>query len=756
MREKNVLLLGLSKANEHAIASGKRTPYRAETGGELIYGRQQNVGTAKLLCRRLKSDGKRLDKILYIASEATKKVLEIPGNDKNSIDLFKDEIMEAYPDFIGAETFEQIDITDTPSNTEVSRRAVLAATRIEDMESDGSKVNVFIDSNGAQRYLTVVLIAISRLLRHRSINIGSIFSIDYDQKKNEANPNIIQDNMDQYEIMDLVAGIEEYINYGRISTLKRYFLDDEKNGLKEDWEKEVIRCMEQVSDNFQLCRFNGVIGQIKRLNRAIRKYDEKPEKGDSGKSKQLGYVIEDIKKQYNKLLDVGAKGEDPEDIITMISWCIENDYIQQALTFYCERMPQFLIEKKYIYLDGKAADAFKLFSGNLQYEEHYRIFTYFLKRYYEFKKGGLSIYYFAWLREIVDKQVYERNKIFFYTPLKQEIKEQSISCFSKIIKKFNNAIKNGMNQFAAVKITNQDDVLPKALSMELKNYQSNTETRRFNLLEFVEETISTVPSNGKKAIKMTYFGPKCLYVREYVLKQIMEKAGLDHCYELYRDTYVKPMPDWDSDWSAERRLEASTRNRIIGFCDFLNQLICHNGALKEFVDDPENALYPGDSRNWEGFGDMNNGVLCRDLFSFFDRVERRSKAKKTFWSLCFEYPLDADGPDNKIKRDNWFVQVLDKTIYNGEFVNKFLKVYYSDRDYQDQDNIAQWINGVDVKTDLDREDWMDYLTQVLKRYSKLKNQRNLSNHASDGEKESPMTVVEIKREIIEGIKQLKP
>ena len=134
--------------------------------------------------------------------------------------------------------------------------------------------------------------------------------------------------------IDLVAGINEYINYGRIKTLSLFF-----NDCRDTRITAILASMSEFAYNLQLCRTDKVFEERDKLKIKLQDYISHTNNTEIEDTYEIlfSYVVQDILEGYRNLLE----GDLPE----IIQWCVEKEYIQQALTFYAERIPIYFWEQ---------------------------------------------------------------------------------------------------------------------------------------------------------------------------------------------------------------------------------------------------------------------------------------------------------------------------------------------------------------------------------------------------------------------------
>lgn len=343
---KNVLLLCMSPLS--STAQINKYTYESKKGTQFIEGVMTNEAPTKAVIGLLeeKGDSNRLDKVVMICSDAVKKTITLKEGENDlknlkQVDIRKcmeDSHIEFYKKLINSYAeeinssyinnpikYETVGIADFTEDDEVSKSVIEAASKVSEV---GEQVNLFIDFNGGQRYVAFMILAIANLMKIRQVSIDQIMTMNFDNKVDGIVP--IQNMESVFASFDLIAGINEYINYGRIKTLRSYF---KPSGNKEI--NAILAEMEKFTNNLQLCRTGYIMKYRKKLLKSLKDYsDKKREKEDLDTYEQLfTYVVNDILKGYEGLLE----GELPN----IIKWCVDNDFIQQALTFTAEEMPGY-------------------------------------------------------------------------------------------------------------------------------------------------------------------------------------------------------------------------------------------------------------------------------------------------------------------------------------------------------------------------------------------------------------------------------
>lgn len=403
---KNVMLLCMSPLK---WMFGKST-YSYQLQDETIAyvcGRMTNEAPVKSLIKKLKKDhNQRLDRIVMICSE--KVLSEIIRDDEPLRNDSQKQLYQILHDYILSEgkcmfnithkdyfewiiknyaatvddcykekeiDFNVTHISDFSDETDVIKAVTESASQVM---KDYKDINLYIDFNGGPRNVAVLIMGLSNLMKLRNVTVKEITYMDFDNK--ERNNNIVSvENMNAlFRVVDLVSGVNEYVSYGRIRILKEYFksCDDQRIHI-------ILRVLEDFSNNMQLCLTDYIMANKEQVKNALKSYQANTGASSSYEI-MFSFVAEDILRGCRNLLE----GSLPE----MILWCIEKEFLQQALQLYIELVPAYLWDNKifcptvteeqeYIcwridqeYCSDKTADTYRNFSRHMDdkyYWMHY-------------------------------------------------------------------------------------------------------------------------------------------------------------------------------------------------------------------------------------------------------------------------------------------------------------------------------------------------------------------------------------------------
>ena len=165
--------------------------------------------------------------------------------------------------------------------------------------------------------------------------------------------------------------------------------------------------MENFAESIKLCCYGQFIDAIKKLHDAINDFKTVSE---DFQDILMARLIGKIREKYQNLID--TRGEDD---LKIIRWCVEHGYLQQALTLYTERVPEYLC-KNFITPNKEITDDL-----NKKLEGDNRNYGFYLLNNYLDDNADLKI-----VRADLVKNVESLNEKYFQT-LKEIINAKNFS-----------------------------------------------------------------------------------------------------------------------------------------------------------------------------------------------------------------------------------------------------------------------------------------------------------------------------------------
>lgn len=302
---------------------------------------QTNESAVRFLQAKLAKQGESIDKLYIIASKGVKKEADFFYNGKemrvSHLELFKKRLEDTIG--IQGEKFEYIDYDeDEPVDTNMESLLDLAdELRKSNGYQDAAKVH--FDLTGGLRTATQMMTSLLYLLKHSKVNIGHVLYSDYSK-------NTVDDMSELFDINTLVAGIEEFTNYGSTRSLHDYFKGHGADGdAMSDSCRELLDAMNEFSMAVGLCIPYKMVKAVKLLQEKIALFQQSTI--TSVKESTFKYMINTIETEYKALLqDVDNDGKLK---LAIIHWCVEKDLLQQALTLSTEWLPSILFDENIYY-----------------------------------------------------------------------------------------------------------------------------------------------------------------------------------------------------------------------------------------------------------------------------------------------------------------------------------------------------------------------------------------------------------------------
>lgn len=221
--------------------------------------------------------------------------------------------------------------------------------------------DIYIDIHGGPRATQQLLINLLSILGEEGITINpdNIFTVD---GKDEP----ISRAGESFRINDFVSGIHEFVHYGRMQSLNRFYVNSrepisEKGG-------RLIEVMKDVSSAIQLCDMAWFEDLLPDLADALTEF------GGSGEEKRyLGSFLDLIVRGYAPLIawdETDQRYKPCNDALTEIEWCRDKGLYQQMLTICESSVPKYLVDHNVI-----EYDAYVEYIGN-KYKSYYELYNY--------------------------------------------------------------------------------------------------------------------------------------------------------------------------------------------------------------------------------------------------------------------------------------------------------------------------------------------------------------------------------------------
>lgn len=352
--EKNILLLFLSdvktkKVDDKVIIS--------EVDYENIAGDKTQITNESAL-RYLLQDFP-VDKIFIFASKKVReKILNIDGTPKTHLQFSLERLKKFLPD---DECFFVFDYDEDGSGEENLKSVAKMAGVIQKFVGSDENVTLHLDLTGGMRHINMMMLELTRLLEYSGLKIDKILYSNY---KGAETPGTVEEVQNIYDLFQLMAGVEEFVNFGSVNALDIYYRNKRDN-LSEPL-KRLLAAMKDFADAIKLCHYGQFSAAIINLHDAVKDFAPTDDVEDMLMEK----FIARIRKDYADLIFPRRK-----DDLRVIRWCLDNDYLQQALILYTERIPEYLGEHGVIVLSAEQMKNLKRLADKDRLQPFFYLFS---------------------------------------------------------------------------------------------------------------------------------------------------------------------------------------------------------------------------------------------------------------------------------------------------------------------------------------------------------------------------------------------
>lgn len=214
-----------------------------------------------------------------------------------------------------------------------------------------SKIKLYIDTTGGFRNAAMLFLIVGRIMSYLGIEVVNIFYTSWNKGKCT-----VHEIKDIYDLLDLIAGFEEFLMFGSAKKLNDHYKLDSFVRTKGDQDlnqksiNDLIKAMNRFSDVINISRRGEFKTELSYLAERLSKIRFDQDSSSEDFNYQLIKFLRDpIEKEYTSLFV--PKILNTNDDLSYVEWCLKHDYVQQALTLFKECVPTVLIEKGIIEVD---------------------------------------------------------------------------------------------------------------------------------------------------------------------------------------------------------------------------------------------------------------------------------------------------------------------------------------------------------------------------------------------------------------------
>ena len=292
----------------------------------------------------------RLEKIFVMASRAVRETVIKAGNvpeGMTTLDFFKYRLGDC-PDrpenCVGPDTLCPYD--EEADTLKAQAMTLEMATKIQSFVSScpaGDEILLHVDCTGGPRDANMIMMSVVRLLEYdRRVHVGQMLYARMDYSRQP--PTIaVQEIGPIYQMMEVVAGAEEFVRFGSIEALTDYFAGHAASSALQ----RLLSAMRHFADEVKLCHRGSLKQAADELQAALQEFNT-PAVGEAEECLNDRFLLlfkGRIQEEYREFFS----GQGNE--LAPLSWCLSRGYLQQALTLYTECVPEYLSGRGYITMD---------------------------------------------------------------------------------------------------------------------------------------------------------------------------------------------------------------------------------------------------------------------------------------------------------------------------------------------------------------------------------------------------------------------
>lgn len=343
--ETNFLLLLLS--------DNRKDPSCYQINDEIVMTEHSNESAVRELAAYLQERSQKIDKIFLFSSQATKKLLK--NSDMTTVDFFKSRIK----DFVPAKNIITVDYDESNSMNvalsdigEMGKRILDEAEKNQMKKGTAAHITIHADMTGGMRNASMMMLGVMRLLNFSGLQMGRILysNFSFNRKKN-----FVEDSQDVYRFFDLVAGATEFAKYGSVEKLADYYNIDvleqkpytAECGLNREL-YELVNAMGYFAQSIKLCRYGELEDACGLLAEKIQAFTNLAPQNYDANDKLFATLLPTIEESYRTILSA-------HDDLDIITWCVKQGHLQQAMTLYTERVPEFIANQGFYTLNAATA-----------------------------------------------------------------------------------------------------------------------------------------------------------------------------------------------------------------------------------------------------------------------------------------------------------------------------------------------------------------------------------------------------------------
>lgn len=214
--------------------------------------------------------------------------------------------------------------------------------------NENEEVVIHIDITGGPRHSVMLMLALIQMIKFSGAKVGMVIYANVLRKKsqNDMQKGMIEDVGDIMDMFTLISGAEEFASIGNVSQIQKYF---EPRGNISWCLNSLLDCMEDFSETIRVCgNYKSMTEALAQLKNNIASYENFLKANAGNLCEQelfFGKLLPTIKNEYADIMPYGGINATP---VQIIRWCAKRKFLQQAVVFYTEWLPDYLIDSKLV------------------------------------------------------------------------------------------------------------------------------------------------------------------------------------------------------------------------------------------------------------------------------------------------------------------------------------------------------------------------------------------------------------------------
>lgn len=334
----NIMLLFLSEYKNGAVEA----LYQSDLANIKIMGTQTSYAPTRYLLQYVKlNKSENVDKILCITSKLLKEngleqYKEMVAEYCCNNDLYQPEIVSIAYDFDPDEANLEREYELSDKVNQLYQGIVEEVTKIIPKDE---QIHLYVDYTGGLRDVNLFMIVLIRYLEFMQMKCEKVIYSNLYEKKIVSLDYV-------YQLFHVINGISEFIRSGSSALLQETVLSNEEMAQKYPQIKKLLDTMQEFSNMITLCV---VDNNIEKVLQQLRESIDAVQRMDVSESDETEIAISMLKNLLKEIQEKLLLDQSQQlSYLQIIKWCLGNNMLQQAITFYIEKVPKIYYENKLI------------------------------------------------------------------------------------------------------------------------------------------------------------------------------------------------------------------------------------------------------------------------------------------------------------------------------------------------------------------------------------------------------------------------